>query len=57
MDALRRAGSTLGPPIDRTCPVDPVPRALAPKTSYLIEHGQGAVFRLPNGALVGIDAG
>jgi hypothetical protein len=44
------------PPLNGTWMLAPTHRKLDPEENLLIEHGQGATFRLPNAAEVRIDA-
>jgi hypothetical protein len=45
------------PPVNGTWLLAPARRKLEPEEAYLIEHGQAAVFYLPNRAEIRIEAG
>ena len=49
-------GGGLRAPTNGTWLCHPAVRQLAPEEAYLIGHGHAAVFRLPNGAEIRIDA-
>ena len=49
-------GGAIRPPTNGTRFCSPAARPLDPEEAYLIGHGEVAVFRLPNGAEIRIDA-
>jgi hypothetical protein len=56
VNGVPRRGGGVRPPMNGTWLVAPTRRRLDPEEAYLIEHGQAAVFFLPNGAEIRIDA-
>jgi hypothetical protein len=57
VNGVPRRGGGIRPPRNGTKLLAPTYRQLDPEEAYLIEHGQAAVFHLPNGAEIRIDAG
>jgi hypothetical protein len=56
VNGVPRRGGGLRPPMNGTWLLAPIRRMLDPEEAYLIEHGRAAVFYLPNGAEIRIDA-
>jgi hypothetical protein len=56
VNGVPRRGGGIRPPMNGTWMLAPTYRELDPEETYLIEHGHGATFWLPNGTQVRIDA-
>ena len=56
VNGVPRRGGGLRPPTNWTMVLRPARRVLDPEEAYLIKHGQEAIFRLPNGAEIRIEA-
>jgi len=56
VNGVPRRGGGIRPPMNGTWLLAPARRKLDPEEAFLIGHGQAAVFHLPNGAEIRIDA-
>jgi hypothetical protein len=56
VNGVPRRGGGIRPPLNGTWLLSPTRRLLNPEEEYLIEHGQAAVFFLPNRAEIRIEA-